>query len=224
MIITDNTLLQGYTFIDLFAGLGGFRLALESLGAKCIYSNEWDKHAQEVYSMNFGETPEGDITKVDEKTIPNHDIICAGFPCQAFSISGKQLGFNDSRGTLFFDVARIVKEKRPKVVFIPDSVYVYTVGLPNDRLMTLQEQMAYDDVLRKAMASRWDEFSDCFTLRRIKMYENFIFNRMFHILFPYYSDLRKSLTRKIPFADRLAVILPPRIAYLPIKLRKSGLI
>ena len=114
--------------------------------------------------------------------------------------------------------------KRPKVVFIPDSVYVYTVGLPNDRQMTLQEQVAYDDILRKAMSSRWDEFSECFTLRRIKMYENFIFNRMFHILFPYYSDLRKSLTRKIPFADRLAVILPPRIAYLPIKLRKSGLI
>ena len=85
--------------------------------------------------------------------------------------------------------------KRPKVVFIPDSVYVYTVGLPNDRQMTLQEQVAYDDILRKAMSSRWDEFSECFTLRRIKMYENFIYNRMFHVLFPYYSDLRKSLTK-----------------------------
>lgn len=118
MIQTDNKGLQECTFIDLFAGLGGFRLALESLGAKCVYSNEWDKPAQEVYAMNFGETPEGDITKVDEKTIPNHDILCAGFPCQAFSISGKQLGFEDSRGTLFFDVARIVKEKRPRVVFM----------------------------------------------------------------------------------------------------------
>lgn len=106
------------SFIDLFAGLGGFRLALESLGAKCVYSNEWDKYAQEVYCQNFGEIPEGDITKVDEKSIPDHDILCAGFPCQAFSISGKQLGFNDSRGTLFFDVARIIKEKRSKVVFM----------------------------------------------------------------------------------------------------------
>lgn len=106
------------TFIDLFAGLGGFRLALESFGAKCVYSNEWDTHAQNVYKSNFGDTPEGDITKVDEKTIPDHDILCAGFPCQAFSISGKQRGFEDSRGTLFFDVARIVKEKNPKVVFL----------------------------------------------------------------------------------------------------------
>ena len=118
MIDVKERLLEGYTFIDLFAGLGGFRLALESLGAKCVYSNEWDIPAQEVYVNNFGDTPDGDITKVDEKTIPTHDILCAGFPCQAFSISGKQRGFDDSRGTLFFDVARIVKEKLPKVVFL----------------------------------------------------------------------------------------------------------
>ena len=118
MIFVDDKYLGNYTFIDLFAGLGGFRLALESLGAHCVYSNEWDKDAQSVYAANFGETPADDITKVDEKTIPDHDILCAGFPCQAFSISGKQRGFNDSRGTLFFDVARIVKEKMPKVVFM----------------------------------------------------------------------------------------------------------
>lgn len=118
MITIEKKLLKNYKFIDLFAGLGGFRLALESLGAKCVYSNEWDPHAQKVYADNFGHIPEGDITKVDEKTIPNHDILCAGFPCQAFSISGKQRGFEDSRGTLFFDVARIVKEKKPKIVFM----------------------------------------------------------------------------------------------------------
>lgn len=118
MIEFNNKYLENYTFIDLFAGLGGFHIALESLGAKCVYANEWDKHAQEVYASNFNILPEGDITKVDEKTIPDHDILCAGFPCQAFSISGKRLGFQDSRGTLFFDVARIVKEKRPKVVFM----------------------------------------------------------------------------------------------------------
>lgn len=118
MIEIKEQILKGYNFIDLFAGLGGFRIALESLGGKCIYSNEWDVHAQQVYSENFGEIPEGDITKVDEKTIPEHDILCAGFPCQAFSISGKQRGFEDSRGTLFFDVARIVKEKKPKIVFM----------------------------------------------------------------------------------------------------------
>lgn len=118
MIDIEKKYLEGYTFIDLFAGLGGFRLALESLGAKCVYSNEWDKTVQKVYEDNFGDLPEGDITQVDEKTIPDHDILCAGFPCQAFSISGKQRGFEDSRGTLFFDVARIVKEKRPKIVFL----------------------------------------------------------------------------------------------------------
>lgn len=118
MIHIDNKSLKGYKFIDLFAGIGGFRLALESFGAKCVYSNEWDKFAQETYQMNFGDTPGGDITQVDETSIPDHDILCAGFPCQPFSISGKQYGFEDSRGTLFFDVARIVKEKRPKVVFL----------------------------------------------------------------------------------------------------------
>lgn len=118
MIHIDNKSLKGYKFIDLFAGIGGFRLALESFGAQCVYSNEWDKFAQETYQMNFGDIPEGDITQVDETSIPDHDILCAGFPCQPFSISGKQYGFEDSRGTLFFDVARIVKEKRPKVVFL----------------------------------------------------------------------------------------------------------
>lgn len=118
MINVEDKILQDYTFIDLFAGIGGFRMAFQSLGARCVYSNEWDKDAQEVYRNNFGDIPEGDITLVDETTIPDHDILCAGFPCQAFSISGKQKGFEDSRGTLFFDVARIVKEKRPKVVFL----------------------------------------------------------------------------------------------------------
>lgn len=118
MIEVEKQYLEGYTFIDLFAGLGGFRIALESLGAKCVYSNEWDEHVQKVYEDNFGDMPEGDITKVDENTIPSHDILCAGFPCQAFSISGKQRGFEDSRGTLFFDVSRIVKAKKPKIVFM----------------------------------------------------------------------------------------------------------
>jgi DNA (cytosine-5)-methyltransferase 1 len=118
MIKIENKNLSGYTFIDLFAGLGGFRIALESLGAKCVYSNEWDEPVRRVYENNFGDIPEGDITKVDENTIPDHDILCAGFPCQAFSISGKQKGFEDSRGTLFFDVARIVKAKKPTIVFM----------------------------------------------------------------------------------------------------------
>lgn len=118
MINISTKTLSNLTFIDLFAGLGGFRLALESYGAHCVYSNEFEKHVKKVYENNFGDLPDDDITKVDESTIPDHDILCAGFPCQAFSISGKQKGFDDSRGTLFFDVARITKQKKPKVVFM----------------------------------------------------------------------------------------------------------
>lgn len=118
MISIENKILSGYKFIDLFAGIGGFRQALESYGAKCVFSSEWDLSAQETYEQNYGEIPSGDITKIDERLIPTHDILCAGFPCQPFSISGKQMGFEDSRGTLFFDVARIVKEKRPSIVFM----------------------------------------------------------------------------------------------------------
>lgn len=106
------------TFIDLFAGIGGFRLALESLGLKCVFSSEWDKHSQKTYEANFGEIPTGDITKIKESEIPPHDVLCAGFPCQAFSISGKQKGFEDARGTLFFDIARITKHRKPKVLLL----------------------------------------------------------------------------------------------------------
>ncbi len=106
------------TFIDLFAGIGGFRIALESLGLRCVFSSEWDKHAQNTYYENFGEIPSGDITKLKEADIPAHDILCAGFPCQAFSISGKRRGFEDARGTLFFDIARITKYHRPKVLLL----------------------------------------------------------------------------------------------------------
>lgn len=118
MIHPKHQTLDGFSFIDLFAGMGGFHIALESLGANCVYANEWDKFAQQTYEQNFGFTPDGDITKVDEKKIPDHDILCGGFPCQAFSISGKRRGFEDTRGTLFFDVARIIREKRPRVVFL----------------------------------------------------------------------------------------------------------
>lgn len=118
--LSDNlkNSLKDFTFIDLFAGIGGFRFAFESFGAKCIFTSEWDKHAQTTYELNFGEKPKGDITAIKEDEIPQHDILCAGFPCQAFSISGKQRGFNDTRGTLFFDVARIAKHHNPKVIFL----------------------------------------------------------------------------------------------------------
>lgn len=114
----DTQPLLGRMFIDLFAGLGGFRLALESLGARCVYSSEINPEVRAVYANNFGEIPDGDITRVDAASIPKHDILCAGFPCQPFSISGRRRGFQDSRGTLFFDIARIIKAKLPPVLFL----------------------------------------------------------------------------------------------------------
>jgi len=113
---------ENYTFkfIDLFAGIGGFRLALQNVGGKCVYTSEWDKSAKKTYRENFGEVPFGDITKDSTKNyIPKEfDILCAGFPCQAFSIAGNRKGFSDTRGTLFFDVEKIIEKHRPKVVFL----------------------------------------------------------------------------------------------------------
>lgn len=116
-----------YTFIDLFAGIGGLRLAMESAGAKCVYSNEWNKFSCQTYEANFHEAPEGDITKVDAKDIPDHDILVGGFPCQPFSIAGvskkrslgRATGFEDeTQGTLFFDICRILSAKRPRAFFL----------------------------------------------------------------------------------------------------------
>jgi len=113
---------ENYTFkfIDLFAGIGGFRMALQNLGGKCVYTSEWDPQAQVTYRANYGEVPFGDITKEQNKQyIPDgFDVLCAGFPCQAFSIAGKRGGFEDTRGTLFFDVAEIIKRKAPKAIFL----------------------------------------------------------------------------------------------------------
>jgi DNA (cytosine-5)-methyltransferase 1 len=110
--------LIGYSFIDLFAGIGGFHYALSSFGADCVFASEIDEKASHTYNINHKIAPSGDITNINEADIPNHDILCAGFPCQAFSISGKQKGFEDTRGTLFFDIARIVDHHKPKVLFL----------------------------------------------------------------------------------------------------------
>ena len=109
-----------FKFIDLFAGIGGFRLAFQNLEGKCVFTSEWDKYSKQTYKANFGEIPFGDITKPKTKSyIPdNFDVLCAGFPCQAFSIAGRRGGFEDTRGTLFFDVAEIIKKKRPKAIFL----------------------------------------------------------------------------------------------------------
>lgn len=120
-------------FIDLFAGIGGFRYCFDKLGGKCVFSSEIDENCKEVYQNNYGDIPHGDITKINEKDIPDFDILCAGFPCQPFSICGKKNGFNDIRGTLFFDICRIIKEKQPSVLFLENVKHLVN----HDRKKTL---------------------------------------------------------------------------------------
>ncbi len=123
----QNKMNRNFSFIDLFAGIGGMRIAFDNAGGHCVYSNEWNKYSQQTYFANFGEQPDGDITQVNENDIPDHDILVAGFPCQPFSIAGvskknslgRETGFADkTQGTLFFDVCRILKRKRPKAFLL----------------------------------------------------------------------------------------------------------
>tara|TARA_B100001175_G_scaffold260312_1_gene229192 strand:+ start:407 stop:1360 length:954 start_codon:yes stop_codon:yes gene_type:complete len=112
---------KSFKFIDLFAGIGGFRIPFDELGGECVFTSEFDKFSQVTYEENFGEKPSGDITKINEKDIPSHDLLLGGFPCQAFSNAGLKKGFEDTRGTLFFDIARILKYHKPKA-FILENV------------------------------------------------------------------------------------------------------
>jgi DNA (cytosine-5)-methyltransferase 1 len=114
-------------FIDLFAGIGGMRLAFEAAGGICVFSSEWDKYAQKTYEVNFGETPFGDITKISEKEIPKFDVLLAGFPCQPFSSIGKREGFkHQTQGTLFYDVARIIDFHKPKAFLLENVAGLLT--------------------------------------------------------------------------------------------------
>lgn len=114
----DGAIAEKYKFIDLFAGIGGFHLALSAFGLQCVFACEWDKYAAETYTKNFQLKPHGDINNIQAGDIPAHQIVCAGFPCQAFSIAGKQKGFTDTRGTLFFQVVRIIEWHQPPVIFL----------------------------------------------------------------------------------------------------------
>jgi len=109
---------MSFTFIDLFAGIGGIRLGFEKFKGECVFTSEWDKYSKITYKANFGDEPDGDITKTDVKEIPKHDILLGGFPCQPFSNAGLKQGFDDTRGTLFFDVARIIEYRKPAMILL----------------------------------------------------------------------------------------------------------
>jgi DNA (cytosine-5)-methyltransferase 1 len=132
----DNSL----KFIDLFSGIGGFRLAFESVGGRCVFSSDIDKWANETYELNFGEIPSGDISKIKSEEIPDHDILCGGFPCQPFSIAGKRLGFSDTRGTLFFEIERILRDKKPKA-FLLENVRGLTNHNKGDTFLTIANKL-----------------------------------------------------------------------------------
>ena len=114
----DSSSQSFFKFIDLFAGIGGIRLPFQNAGGECVFTSEWDKFAQKTYLANFGEVPNGDITKIQAKDIPYHDVLLAGFPCQAFSQAGLKKGFSDTRGTMFFEIQRILAEKKPKAFLL----------------------------------------------------------------------------------------------------------
>lgn len=176
-----------FTFIDLFAGIGGFRIALQQNGGKCVFSSEWDADAQKTYFSNFGEIPFGDITKDSVKNcIPDgFDVLCAGFPCQAFSIAGYRRGFEDTRGTLFFDVAEIIKRKRPKAVFLENvkNLYTHDNGKTFAVIKATLEELGYR-VFHKVMNSmeyanvpqnRERIFIVCFDPTQVANWQNFSF-------------------------------------------------
>ncbi|SDG83066.1 DNA (cytosine-5)-methyltransferase 1 [Pedobacter terrae] len=134
-----------FTFIDLFAGIGGFRIPMQQLNGKCVFTSEFSYYAQQSYELNFGEVPFGDITKLDLDVIPKHDILTAGFPCQPFSISGKMKGFEDTRGTLIYNVFQIIALRSPKVVFLENVKHLmhHDKGRTLKTILVHLEEMGY---------------------------------------------------------------------------------
>ena len=136
-----------FTFIDLFAGIGGFRMAFQNLGGECVFSSEWDEAARKTYFANYGEVPFGDITKETTKSrIPKgFDILCAGFPCQAFSLAGRRLGFAETRGTLFFDVAEILRRYQPKAFFLENvkGLVIHDKGRTFKTILNTLDEVGY---------------------------------------------------------------------------------
>jgi len=138
---------MGLTFFDLFAGVGGFRLGMEKAGHTCVGSCEWDKYSRETYKKNFGSYPEYDDAKdLHPQSLPHFDVLCAGFPCQAFSIAGKRMGFEDTRGTIFFEIARIAKEKRPSYLFLENvkGLLSHDSGRTFATIISTLDEMGYD--------------------------------------------------------------------------------
>jgi len=138
---------MGLTFIDMFAGVGGFRLGMERAGHTCVGSCEWDKYSRETYNKNFGVYPEYDDAKdMSLASQPQYDVLCAGFPCQAFSIAGKRMGFEDTRGTVFFEIARVARENKPSYLFLENvkGLFSHDKGRTFTTIISTLDEMGYD--------------------------------------------------------------------------------
>lgn len=145
-----------FNFVDLFSGIGGFRIACEKNGGKCVFSSEWDKFSQKTYFENFGDIPHGDITKIDAKEIPKHDLLCAGFPCQPFSVFGNREGFNHKKqGNLFYEIVRILKEHTPKMVLLEnvEGIVTHDKGKTLDTIFSILKNDLKYKVFHKILNS-----------------------------------------------------------------------
>ncbi|MCM1050784.1 MAG: DNA cytosine methyltransferase [Paenibacillus sp.] len=212
-------------FIDLFAGIGGFRVAMQKCGGKCVYSSEWDYNAQTTYLHNFGEVPFGDITADRNKDlIPDKfDILCAGFPCQAFSIAGYRKGFEDTRGTLFFDVADIIRRKRPKAVLLENvkNLKTHDGGRTFNVISSTLVELGYKVYARVMNAMEYANIPQnreriiivCFDPKQVPAYENFSFpekealSSTIHDCIDYEED-----SEKLFYGDRMSHIAELREA------------
>ena len=195
-----------FTFIDLFAGIGGFRLAMQSCGGQCVFSSEWDDAAKQTYFENYGEVPFGDITKPETKDLipEKFDVLCAGFPCQAFSIAGYQKGFDDVRGTLFFDLADILEKHRPKAFYLENvkNLKSHDEGRTFAKIMdVLKNRLGYivDSKIMNPCEyanvpqNRERIFIVGFDPNQIEVPERYFCNGLFEFPFPEKTELTKNI-------------------------------
>ena len=165
-----------FKFIDLFAGIGGIRIPFQEQGGKCVFTSEWDKYAKKSYASNFGEVPHGDITKIKAADIPDHDVLLAGFPCQSFSQAGLKQGFRDTRGTLFFEIQRILAAKRPKAFLLENvkqlkghdkgnTLKIILAILRGEHTKKKIEKIEFSEEIRKSLEEKLDYWVDFKVLR-----------------------------------------------------------
>ena len=197
-----------FTFIDLFAGIGGMRIPLEELGGKCVFSSEIDKYCIQSYKANFEEEPHGDITQIDEKKIPKHNILVAGFPCQAFSHAGLKKGFQDTRGTLFFDIARILKHKKPEAFLLENvkGLRGHDKGRTLNTIIKTLNELGYQSINLEVLNSKnfgLPQNRERIFIVGFKKYLNFNFPQPLNKKTRLGTILHKNPARKLTISDKL---------------------